>query len=172
MFLCKEEHLFKARKWKTIVWMKVRSQKPKIKSRNLEKSARSSPHQSAGNCCYLCGQKGAHIQARASLGNTTGNFQNVLQCPPVSPFPGYMDLYDTFPLDVEGSKSSVFKKWNVTKVIGVSLRQYYKKKQKPKNMVLFLSHFLFLVLFTSLLWKQNKPALFLWTAALFLRTAL
>lgn len=117
--------------------MEVKRQKPEIKSRNLEKSACRSPHQSAGNCRYPCGQEGAHIQARASLGNTTGNFQNVLQCPPTSPFPGYMDLYDTFSLDVEGSKRSVFKKQNVTKVIGASLRQYYKKskKQEAKNHV-------------------------------------
>lgn len=44
-----------------------------------------------------------------------------------------MDLYDTFPLDVDGSKRSVFKKRNVTKVIEASLRQYYKKKAKNKN---------------------------------------
>lgn len=121
--------------------MEVRSQKPEIKSRNLEKSARRSPHQSAGNCRYLCGQKGAHIQARASLGNTTGNFQNVLRCPPVSPSPGYMDLNDPSPLDVEGSKRSVFKKRNVTKLIGASPRQYYIKKAKTKTTFLFLSRF-------------------------------
>lgn len=150
MFLCKEEHLFEARKWRTVVWMEVRSQKPEIKSRNLEKSARRSPHQSAGNCRYLCGQKGAHIQARASLGNTTGNFQNVLRCPPVSPSPGYMDLNDPSPLDVEGSKRSVFKKRNVTKLIGALPRQYYKKKSKNKNHVfVFVSFFSF--------WFYSRP---------------
>lgn len=43
--------------------MEVKRQKPEIKSRNLEKSACRSPHQSAGNCRYPCGQEGAHIQA-------------------------------------------------------------------------------------------------------------
>lgn len=150
MFLCKEEPLFEARKWRTVVWMEVRSQKPEIKSRNLEKSARRSPHQSAGNCRYLCGQKGAHVQARASLGNTTGNFQNVLQCPPVSPSPGYMDLYDTFPLDVDGSKRSVFKKRNVTKVIEASLRQYYEKKSKKQK-----TWFCFCLIFSF--WFYSHP---------------